>query len=242
MFKYNRPLKEFDFFVDEDVRARRVGILCMEKHITAALTQALFRVKENAMNFHCKKIESDEKMSQEEKREKLKHVNKQIKEVKWSNLNLMRSFIAQNFVQQFFYYWSKGPLPIAFFNVPFINDHVATINKALPRIKELNIDQMNQIHYSSSTLFLDSFTTPAKYKIEEKIRDSNNLSRCYRIDSRAHDLMQLCDVLLGATTYQFENKKTNSRAKLDLIESFEKYRKYKKKHPYNYQSVYIFEN
>lgn len=239
MLKYNGPLNEFDFFVDEDVRARRVGILCMEKHITAALTQALFRVKENAMSFHCKKIESDEKLSQEEKRAKLKHINKQIKEIKWSNLNLMRSFIAQNFVQQFFHYWSKGPLPIAFFNVPFIDDHPTTIHKALPRIKELNIDRMNQIHYSSSTLFLDSFTTPAKYKIEEKIRDANNLSRCYRIDSRAHDLMQLCDVLLGVTTYQLEDKQTSSRAKLDLVRSFEKYSNYKKKHPYNYQSVYM---
>ncbi len=239
MLKYNEPLNEFDFFVDEDVRARRVGILCMEKHITAALTQALFRVKENAMSFHNKKIQSSNKLSPSEKREKVRHVSKQIREVKWSSLNLMRSFIAQNFIEQFFHYWAKGPLPITFFNVPFIDNHFTTINNAIPKIIELNIDRMNQVHYSRSILFLDSFTTPPKYKIEEKIRDANNLSRCYRIDSRAHDLMQLCDALLGITTYLLEKKRTSSRAKLDLVSSYKRCQKFKKKHSYKYESIYI---
>lgn len=72
-----------------------------------------------------------------------------------------------------------------------------------------------------SVFFLDYFTTKAGYKFEEKVRDYNNLSRCYRIDSRSHDLMQLTDLLLGVTTYLRNEKQTTSTAKLLLVEKFE---------------------
>ena len=42
--KHNRLIEEFDFFMDEDVRNRRIGILCLEKRLTPALTDLLLGV------------------------------------------------------------------------------------------------------------------------------------------------------------------------------------------------------
>lgn len=239
MLKHDGSLTDFDFFVDEDVRSRRIGILCMEKHLTPALSQALFRIKENALTYHQQRIQMETGTSPAEKAEKIKLVNKQIREVKGSGLNLIRSFIAQNFLEQFFHYWAKGPLPIIFFNAPFTDNHVTSINGFLAKLKGLKLDGMSKMLFSQSALFLDSFTTPPGYKIEESIRNANNLSRCYRIDSRAHDLMQLCDTLLGVTTYIHEKKETSSRAKLNVVSAFKRYREtFNKKHSFSYESVY----
>lgn len=92
---------------------------------------------------------------------------------------------------------------------------------------------------SQSVLFLDSFNTSIGYKLEEKLRHENNLSRCYRIDSRAHDLIQLTDILLGVTTYIKEKKDTKSKAKLRVVDSFNKYKQFNKKHSNNYESIYM---
>lgn len=103
----NNSWKEFDFFMDEDMRAKRIGIICLEKRLTPALTQALFRVKENAHEFHKKRIEALNLKFNEQK-EKMLVTHKQIREIKWSTLNLMRSFIAVEFIHQFFTITRKG--------------------------------------------------------------------------------------------------------------------------------------
>ncbi|MFA5829622.1 MAG: hypothetical protein WC843_03955 [Candidatus Gracilibacteria bacterium] len=239
MIKAPEKFTEFDFFMDEDVRARRIGILCVEKRLTPALTQALFRVRENAQSFHAKRIQSDVSKTEEQRAIELGSVSKQIREVKWSSINLMRSFIAQEFIEQYFHYWNKGPLPIMFFNFPFIDDHLSSINNFFEKLGSLNIDALKDLHCSESVFFLDYFSTATGYKFEEKVRDSNNLSRCYRIDSRAHDLMQLTDLLLGITTYIKTGKHTGSRAKLSLVNKFNYFQKsYNNKKTHSLQSVY----
>ncbi|MCF7846291.1 MAG: hypothetical protein K9L85_03555 [Candidatus Peribacteraceae bacterium] len=207
--------------MDEDIRSQRIGVLCMEKTLTPALTQALFRVKEEANEFHKKRIDSL-KLSGKAREERLKSTHRQLREVKWSSLNLMRSFIANSFIEQFFHYWGKGPLPIMFFNTPFINNHKDSIIIFFDKLKELKVASLKNLQNSSSVFFLDTFTTTSGYRFEEKVRNACNLARCFRIDSRAHDIMQLADILLGITVFNSKGKKTNNKSKLRVLESFEK--------------------
>lgn len=240
MIKGLETFKEFDFFMDEDTRARRIGILCVEKRLTPALTQALFRVRENAYSFHEKKIHSNVTKSLLEKQIEIASVSKQIREIKWSSVNLMRSFIGQEFIGQYFHYWNKGPLPIMFFNFPFVDDHLTSINNFFNTVGELNIAALKDMNRSESVFFLDYFSTSSGYKFEEKVRNTNNLSRCYRIDSKAHDLMQLTDLLLGITTFLHEGKHTSAKAKLSLVQRFNGLKnslETKKTHPY--KCVYV---
>ena len=240
MIKTPEKFTEFDFFMDEDVRARRIGILCVEKRLTPALTQALFRVRENAHSFHAKRIQGDTSKSAEQRNIELSSVSKQIREIKWSSMNLMRSFIAQEFIEQYFHYWNKGPLPILFFNFPFIDNHLESINNFFKKIGNLKIDCLESMHCSEFVFFLDYFTTATGYKFEEKVRDAKNLSRCYRIDSRAHDLMQLTDLLLGVTTYIQTKKHTLSKAKLSLVNKFIHFQKsYNSKRSHQNESFYV---
>ncbi|MFC1811046.1 DUF3800 domain-containing protein [Patescibacteria group bacterium] len=237
--KSPHTIREFDFFLDEDVRAQRIGILCLEKELTPALCQALFRVKEDAQSYHVKRIEGKTTLTSAEKKEKINSIKKQLREPKWSNLNLMRSFIAQGFIQHFFHYWGKGPLPIMFFNAPFNTNHLTSINDFYNNLQDLKLDALKYLNYSQSILFTDSFNTPAGYKFEEIVRNTNNLSRCYRVDSRAHDLIQLADLLLGVTTYINTKKRTKSKAKLNLVKAYKGFIKTTKtKHSGSYQSVY----
>lgn len=239
MIKGSENLTEFDFFMDEDVRSRRIGVLCIEKRLTPALTQALWRVRENAQAFHENRILTDVRKTKEEKNLELASVSKQIREIKWSSINLMRSFIAQEFIGQYFHYWNKGPLPIIFFNFPFIDDHLNSINNFFSKVCNLNIGPLENMLCSQSVFFLDYFTTALGYKFEEKVRNSNNLSRCYRIDSRCHDLMQLTDLLLGITTYIHNKKHTSSKAKLALVHKFQYLQKNHNKKTPSYKSVYL---
>lgn len=232
-------LTDFDLFVDEDVRSRRIGVLLLEKNLTPALAQALFRVREDSQSFihdDLRKKYRDEK----EFRTQLSDRMKQIREVKWSGLNVMRSFIAKGFLENFFHYWAKGPLPIMFFNLPFLEGHFESINNFFKYLEETSVESLKDMQNSNSVLFLDSFNTSAGLKIEHKIRSTNNLSRCYRIDSRSHDLIQLCDLLLGISTHQLMDKTTENKSKLRVLESFDYLsKKYTKKHPGTYQSIYV---
>jgi len=234
---YADKLTEFDFFMDEDIRSQRIGVLCLEKTLTPALTQALFRVKEEANEFHKKRIDSL-KLPEKERAERLTSAHRQLREVKWSSLNLMRSFIANSFIEQFFYYWAKGPLPIMFFNTPFIGTHKDSIINFFDELSKLKIEALKNIENSNSVFFLDTFTTASGYRFEEKVRDSCNLARCFRIDSRAHDIMQLADVLLGITVFKKEKKTTTNKSKLRVLEAFDKQSRKKKKAPM-FEPVYF---
>lgn len=232
---------EFDFFMDEDTRSKRIGILVMEKRLTPALTQALFRVRQTADIFHKSKISADSKLTISEKKELGESVNKQMREVKWSSLNLMRSFLAQEFIKHFFQYCHKGPLPMMFFNAPFIKDHKTSINHFFDELQGLDIEILKSLRNAQSIFFLDAFNTPAGFKFEKEIVQRNNLSRCYRLDSRAHDLLQMTDLLLGATVYELEKKDTTSKPKLNLIKKFSSYKKYysSKRKEHNWSPIYI---
>ncbi|MDP2643138.1 MAG: hypothetical protein Q8P62_04830 [Candidatus Peregrinibacteria bacterium] len=211
---------EFDFFMDEDMRSKRIGILCMEKTLTPAITQALFRVKEEANEFHKKRIDSL-KLDGIDRAEQIKLTHRQLREIKWSSLNLMRSFIASAFIKQFFYHWQKGPLPIMFFNTPFMNNHHDSISHFFDKLTALKIETLADIENSNSVFFLDTFTTTSGYRFEEKVRNSCNVSRCFRIDSRAHDLIQLTDLLLGITVSKREGKETSNKSKIRVLNIFD---------------------
>ena len=233
---------EFDFFMDEDTRSKRIGILIMEKRLAPALTQALFRVRQNADIYNKKKIEAKEDLTPEQKQQEIKLITKQMKEIKWSSLNFIRSFIAKDFVQHFFQYWSKGPLPIMFFNAPFIDDNKTSINTFFDNLHKLNLDVLKSLKNTQSVFFLDSFNTPAGLRFEKDIMTCNNLSRCYRIDSRAHDLIQLADLLLGLTVFELEKKHTSNKPKLNLFWQFKNDRKFylaKTRNP-KWNPIYIF--
>jgi hypothetical protein len=217
---------EFDFFMDEDVRSQRIGILVMEKRLPPALTQALFRVRQNADIYHKRKIESKINLTKKEKQKEIQLLSKQMREIKWSSLNLIRSFIAGEFVQHFFQYWSKGPLPIMFFNAPFIDNHKNSINTFFDRLQKLDLKVLKSLKNSQSVFFLDSFNTPAKYRFEKDIMTRNNLSRCYRLDSRVHDLIQLTDLLLGLSVFEMDKKHTSNKPKLNLFRKFKSNRDY----------------
>jgi len=231
---------EFDFFVDEDTRSQRIGVLCIEKQLTPALTQALFRVRENNRSEYRKRVFEDTTKTEEEQVEKAKQYENQIREIKWSKLNFIRSFVAQGFLEQFFHYAARGPLPIIFFNAPFTEDHINSMKHFFDQIPKLKLEIFRNAQFSKSVLFLDSFTTPQQLKLEEKIRQQNNISRCYRIDSRAHDLIQLTDILLGITVARQEKKKISSNeAKLHAYKKFEYCEKnflpkYRRKHESTY--------
>jgi len=222
------------------MRSKRIGVLCLEKTLTPALTQALFRVKEEANEFHKKRIDALN-MSAKERTDRLKSAHRQLREVKWSSLNLMRSFIANAFLEQFFHYWVKGPLPIMFFNTPFTDDHRNSIGHFFDTLKDLNIGKLKDLQNSNSVFFLDTFTTTSGYRFEEKVRNSCNLARCFRIDSRSHDIMQLADLLLGITVFKKEGKTTLNKSKLRVLNFFEEQQnkiRQKKRAP-SYEPTYI---
>lgn len=189
----------------------------MHKVLTPALTQALFRVKESAHTYHEKRIAALKGNS----RVVLTSVRRQIREIKWSELNLMRSYIAIEFLDTFFHYCGKGPLPIFFFNTPFMDSHKESVNYFFLNLSKLKIKGLLDLQNSSSVFFMDTFTTAKGFRFEEKVRDANNLSRCYRIDSRSHDLRQLTDLLLGITVFRQLKKKTRSKAKLRVLKKFD---------------------
>lgn len=213
-----RKFTEFDFFMDEDVRAKRIGILCLEKTLTPALAQALFRVKESAMEYHKNRIYSSELTAN---KTKLSDVYKQLREIKWATLNQMRSFVALKYIKNFLHYWKKGPSPILFLNAPFIHSHENSINNFFTQIQLLKNPQLQNLQTSSSIFFLDTFSTPPGYKFEETVVESNGLSRCFRLDSRANDLLQLTDLLLGITVSKMSQKSTTNKAKQNLLAGFE---------------------
>lgn len=243
IYSGKEKLREFDFFMDEDMRSQRIGILCLEKTLTPALTQALFRVKEGANEFHKKRIDTL-KLTLAVRRKQMKSAHKQLREVKWSSLNVMRSFIANSFLEQFFHYWAKGPLPIMFFNTPFINTHKESISHFFDKLEDLKIDILRNLENSNSVFFLDTFTTTSGYRFEEKVRNACNLARCFRIDSRAHDIMQLTDLLLGITVFTHEEKETTSKSKLRVLKAFDYEQKKisrNKKAP-SYEPIYYIES
>lgn len=207
--------------MDEDVRGQRIGILCLEKVLTPALTQALFRVKEQAQVFHENRINSNPVLTDIEKKEHLRSFQSQMREVKWSELNLPRSYIAKGFIENFFHYCCKGPLLIMFFNTPFRETHKDSIAYFFSELPKLKIPDLENLQHSGSTFFLDTFTSAPGFRFEEVVRDSHNLSRCFRIDSRAHDIMQLTDLLLGITVFKKLKKETKSRAKLTVLNEFD---------------------
>ncbi|MBU1044622.1 MAG: hypothetical protein KJ915_09545 [Candidatus Omnitrophica bacterium] len=229
--------------MDEDMRSQRIGVLCLEKTLTPALTQALFRVKEEANEFHKKKIDSLGLELQERKKQ-MKSTHKQLREIKWSSLNVMRSFIGSSFLEQFFHYWGKGPLPIVFFNTPFVDNHKQSIIHFFDKLKELKIKDLKSLENSSSVFFLDTFTTTSGYRFEEKVRNACNLARCFRIDSRAHDIMQLTDLLLGITVFKHTNKETTNKSKLRALSMFDKQKDKanKKRKPPSYEPIYYIED
>ena len=162
MITFDGQLAEFDFFMDEDTRSKRIGVLLMEKRLTPALTQALFRIRQNADIFH--------------------------------------------------------------------------------ELQKLDLSVLKSLKNTQSVFFLDSFNTPAGYKFEQEIMVRNNLSRCYRLDSRVHDLIQLTDLLLGVTVFELKNKQTSSKPKLNLIRGFKSDREYylAKKKDQAWDPIYIF--
>lgn len=241
MIKKSGAIAEFDFFLDEDVRSQRIGLLCLSKQLTPALGQALFRVREEQYCFYQKKLEGDVALSDYEKGKKFSEIKKQMREVKWSNLNIIRAYIAKGFLEQFFHYWGKGPLPVMFFNAPFTDDHLTSVNQFFDLLVEKKVKPLSNINYSESILFMDSHNTPAGYKLEENIRNTNNLSRCYRIDSRASDLIQLADLLLGITVSLGEKKHTNNKGKLLVVHTFKHLKEtYKQKFSENYEGIITF--
>lgn len=173
MIKPPEQLSEFDFFMDEDVRSRRIGVLCLEKRLTPALTQALFRVRENALQYHHDRVRKLESENGKKMTEELSSVYKQIREIKWSELNLMRSFIANEFLHQFFHYWDKGPLPIMFFNTPFKENHFHSINYFFESLKHMKIDVQKTCtirnRFSFWTIFQRQQAISSKKKSEIQI-------------------------------------------------------------------------
>lgn len=242
MINFDGERIEFDFFMDEETRSRRIGVLVMEKRLAPALTQALFRVRQNADIYHKGRIQQNTTLSATQKKEEVKSLTKQMREIKWSSLNLIRSFIAQEFLSHFFQYWAKGPLPIMFFNSPFIDDHKTSINHFFDKLAELDLPALKNRQNTQSVFFLDSFNTPGGYTFEQDIRRRNNLSRCYRLDSRVHDLIQLADILLGVTVYEIEKKHTSNKPKLNLVRHFKKQREYflSKRKDQTWDPLYIF--
>ena len=170
---------EFDFFMDEDTRSKRIGILLMEKRLAPALTQALFRVRQNADIFHKKRIDLRIDYTDQLRKEEVNSLTKQMREIKWSSLNMIRSFIAKDFVRQFCQYWAKGPLPIMFFNAPFIDDHKTSINNFFDRINNFDLNILKSLRNSQSVFFLDSFNTPAGFKFEKEIRNKSEIKAKY---------------------------------------------------------------
>lgn len=235
-------MQQFDFFIDEDMRDRRLWILCVEKSITPALVQSLFRVRENAIDFHQKKIETDETLEKADKRAKLKHSLRQIREIKWSELNVPRSFIAKWFLENFFHFSKKWPLPLFFINIPFEESHTKSMENFIVEFKKIiELENIN-ISIPNSIAFLDNFTTSKEDKFELDVIEKTKLSRCYRIDSRSHDLIQLSDILLWITTYKYAWKETTNKSKLRVLDSFEYFEENfikweNKKH--SIESVYI---
>ncbi len=49
-------------------------------------------------------------------------------------------------------------------------------------------------------VFLDYDSSHARAKIQNVIRESGRISRCYHLDSSKNDCIQCCDLLLGACT------------------------------------------
>jgi hypothetical protein len=215
---------EFDFFMDEDTRSKRIGILVMEKTLAPALSQALFRIRQNASHYHMLKIANNQNLTQDERKVQTESISKQSREIKWSNLNLVRSFIAIEFIKHFFQYSTKGPLPIMFFNSPFITDHSNSINYFFDCLNSQQFPVFQNFNNSKSVFFLDSFNTPAGIKFEKEITTRNNLGRCYRLDSKAHDLIQMTDLLLALTVVDLQKKTIQSKAKLSLYKEFSKLR------------------
>jgi hypothetical protein len=88
---------------------------------------------------------------------------------------------------------------LCIFNAPFVDDHKTSINYFFDYLNGQNLPIFKNLKNTQSVFFLDSFNTPAGVKFENEITSRNNLARCYRLDSKAHDLIQMADLLLALT-------------------------------------------
>ena len=77
------------------------------------------------------------------------------------------------------------------------------MQKFFELVASRKIPVLEKLQTSESILFMDTFPTPVGFKLEKKIMGLTNLSRCYRVDSKVHDLMQLTDIIGIYTIYVF---------------------------------------
>jgi len=129
-------------------------------------------------------------------------------EMKWSTVSRLKVPFLSSVIEEFFVNKSFGRI-----NVSSIDD---TVDNAI--FNTLNSIKMHCSPYHG--IFIDNHTTPRGYNFERKLRYAFNCNCVMRLDSKATELLQLCDLLLNLVVRANADELPLSPHKVQLIELF----------------------
>ena len=160
-------MPQFDIFIDEDKRNRKLGVLGVSNAV--ALNQTLQGVKDR---------------------------NRIGREVKWNGIDRFRLPVAMGWVQDAFLFPS---LQFAIVDWP---SHLSKIDVLADFLTNfLSDNDTRQLGgLFDSVAFLDFDNEDAKINLHLGLRRRVGLLRCYALDSKASNCLQLSDLLLGINT------------------------------------------
>jgi hypothetical protein len=129
-------------------------------------------------------------------------------EMKWSTISRVKVPFLTDIIETFFKNTAFGRITVAAIDT--------TLDKAI--LEALQGIQPYSFPYHG--IFMDDHTTPKGYEFERKLREVFKCRCILRLDSKATQLLQLCDFLLNLTIKTDAAESPVSTHKAELVEVF----------------------
>jgi hypothetical protein len=129
-------------------------------------------------------------------------------EMKWSSVSRLKVPFLAEIIDTFFKNKSFGRITVAPIST--------TLDKAI--FQALQAIQPYSAPYHG--IFIDDHSTPKGYEFERKLKMAFKCNCILRLDSKATQLLQLCDLLLNLVVRADAPKAPASRHKAELVEAF----------------------
>ena len=129
-------------------------------------------------------------------------------EMKWSTASRLKVPFLAEVIETFFRNTSFGRITVA----PI----TSTLDKAI-------FDALQDILPFSAPfhgIFIDDHTTPRGYEFERKLKNAFKCNCILRLDSKATQLLQLCDLMLNLVIRADAAKAPQSKSKAELVDVF----------------------
>ena len=130
-------------------------------------------------------------------------------EMKWSTVSRVKVPFLTEVIETFFKNRSFGRMTVAPIST--------TLDQAI-------FQALQDIHPFSSPyhgIFIDEHTTPKGYEFERKLRTAFKCNCVLRLDSKATQLLQLCDLMLNLVIRAGAPTAPQSKHKADLVDIFQ---------------------